>query len=168
MLPDGNIVLTGMPGAGKSTVGVLLAKRLGRHFLDTDVYIQAREERRLQDILEQEMLDGFRALEERYVLGLDCRQHVIATGGSVVYSPRAMAHLRRHGAVIYLHVPVPVLQARLRDLNSRGVVRAAGQTLHGLFAERHPLYLRYAHHVIRCGRRSHEEVLAAVLRAIAA
>jgi len=161
-----NVVLIGMPGVGKSTVGVLLAKALSRSFIDTDVYLQAREGRRLQDIIDTDGVDRFRAVEESYVLSLDCRDHVVATGGSVVYSERAMAHLRQSGAIIYLYLPLEPLYARVTNLDSRGVVIAPGQTFAELFEERQPLYARYAGLTVNCVGLNHDETVAAIVRAM--
>ena len=113
---DNNIVLIGMPGVGKSTVGVLLAKALSRDFTDTDLYIQSRECRRLQDILDGHGRDIFLTLEERYILTLDCRGHVIATGGSVVYSEPAMDHLADAGIIVHLDLPFDQLERRINNL----------------------------------------------------
>jgi shikimate kinase len=162
-----NIVLIGMPGAGKSTVGVLLAKQLSRNFLDTDIYIQAMEGRPLQAIIDRQGGDRFLGIEERHILQLRCRGFVLATGGSVVYSRRAMRRLRAGGIVVYLHVPVPVLTRRLLDLESRGVVMGEFRTIGDLAARRDPLYRRYADVVIRCGARNHQQVINMVRRAVA-
>jgi shikimate kinase len=161
-----NIVLIGMPGAGKSTVGVLLAKALSRDFLDTDVYIQAREGRTLQEIIDQDGLEFFRRIEERHVRSLKCRSSVIATGGSVVYYPAAMAHLRASGLLIHLDLGLPVLRKRLINLPTRGVVRVPGQSLAQLFAERQPLYRTYAHLAIDCSRSSHEDIVRKIVRRV--
>lgn len=139
-----NVVLVGMPGVGKSTVGVLLAKAAGLGFLDTDVWIQQRETRTLPQLLEAGGRQGFLALEERHLLGLALRAHVIATGGSVVYSEAAMAHLRRDGVVVHLDLPLPELERRVADLEVRGVVIEPGRTLADLHAERGALYRRHA------------------------
>ena len=163
---DQNLVLIGMPGVGKSTVGVLLAKALSRRFTDTDVLIQAAEGRRLQDIIDSEGLEAFCRTEERYILGLECRGHVIATGGSVVYSAAAMEHLRAGGAVVYLALPLAQLKKRLRNLDSRGVVMAPGETIEELYEERRPLYEKYAHHVVQCAGLRHEDVVAAIASAL--
>lgn len=167
-LPDTqrNIVLIGMPGVGKSTVGVLLAKVTSRSFLDTDVLIQSRERRRLQNILDAEGTSAFRAMEERHILSLDCHGHVIATGGSVVYSDRAMAHLKAAGIVVHLALPLPLLVRRLTDLDSRGVVMGPRQTLRDLYEERRPLYEKYADVTVQCEGRTHEQVVDAVARAV--
>jgi shikimate kinase len=166
MSERGNIVLIGMPAVGKSTLGVLLAKATSRDFVDTDVYIQARERRTLPEILAQEGRAGFRRIEEEAVLTLDCRNTVIATGGSVVYGARAMAHLKGYGTVVHLELPLNELKRRLRDLKLRGVVMAEGQTLDDLFAEREPLYRRYAEVSIDCRSGTHEEVLERLLLAL--
>lgn len=167
MKRDGNVVLVGMPGAGKSTVGVLLAKVMGRSFIDTDVCIQVNEGRRLQEIIDHDGVAAFRALEERYVLATDCRRHVIATGGSVVYSDQAMRHLKQHGVVVYLDLPMARIRARLKNLKARGVVMMPGQSLDGLYLERAPLYHHYADVVVPCEGLSHEGVVERILAAIA-
>lgn len=159
----GNIVLIGMPGSGKSTVGVLLAKALQRDFLDTDVTLQAKEGRGLQEIIDQEGLDFFRRIEERHILSLNCRACVIATGGSVVYYPAAMAHLASSGVVVHLDLDLPSLTKRLTNLHLRGVVRVAGQTLNDLYAQRKPLYRKYARVNVPCARRTHEEIVNAII-----
>lgn len=157
-----NIVLIGMPWSGKSTVGVLLAKRLSRGFVDTDVRIQAAERRRLQQIIGADGLDAFRRLEEQYILGLDCRGAVIATGGSVVYSAPAMAHLKQTGVCVYLELPLGTLQERADSVDSRGLVRAPGQTLEDLYRERRPLYQRYADIALPCEGLGHDAVAEAI------
>ena len=163
MTDERNIVLIGMPGAGKSTCGVLLAKALSRGFLDTDVHIQAEEGRRLQEMIDARGTAEFCRLEERHVLSLSCSGCVIATGGSVVYSPAAMEHLSSSGVVIYLRLPLAALEKRLSDLEVRGVVMAPGQTLRELFAERSPLYRRYAEITIGCESLTHEEVVREII-----
>jgi len=161
-----NLILTGMPGVGKSTVGVLLAKTLSRSFIDTDIYIQAREGRRLQDIIDTEGVDYFRDIEAHHVLSLDCRGYVIATGGSVVYSAAAMRHLKSSGIVVYMQLPLPLLIERLTNLDSRGVVMAPGQSIASLFAERQPLYERYADLRVECQGLKHEETVARIIEAV--
>ena len=158
-----NLVLIGMPGAGKSTVGVLLAKRLGMDFLDTDIWIQTREGKSLQQIIAAVGMAGFCALEEKYILGLDVQKHVIATGGSVIYRPGAMAHCKAGGRVLYLETGTEVLRARLGNLDERGVIRAPGQDLAGLYAERHPLYCAHADQIIGCGGSTPDQVLQKIV-----
>lgn len=166
LLPETNIVLIGMPGVGKSTVGLLLAKMTSRDFLDTDVYIQTRERRRLQDIIDRDGIAAFCRLEERYILGLDGNRQVIATGGSVVYSEQAMRHLGRNGRLVHLRLPIARLEERLTDADSRGIVRAPGQDLRALYAERLPLYECYAETCVETAGLSHEQVVARVLHAL--
>lgn len=161
-----NIVLVGMPGAGKSTTGVLLAKALGREFLDADIYMQHREGSSLQDIIDTRGLVAFRQLEELRMLDLTLQGAVIATGGSVVYSEKAMDHLKAKGRIIYLKVPLTVLENRLSDLTSRGVAIDSDQSLQGLLEERGPLYERFADDVIDCRDMSHDVVVGAIREAL--
>lgn len=163
---DSNVVLIGMPGVGKSTVGVLLAKALSREFVDTDVRIQVREGRMLQEIIDSEGLDAFQALEERHVLNLMCQNTVVATGGSVVYSKPAMEHLRAGGFVIHLSLPLGVLEQRLVDTKSRGLVIGPGQTIEQLYHERMPLYERECDITMECEGMTQDEVVGQVLEAL--
>ena len=163
---DTNIVLIGMPGAGKSTVGVLLAKALSRSFIDTDVHIQAREGARLQHIIDTRGLDVFRGVEEKHILSLNCRGHVIATGGSVVYSARAMAHLRAHGVTVHMALPLAELERRVTNLDSRGVVIGPGQSFADLYEERQPLYVRYADVSVDCAGITHEQTVARIVASL--
>ncbi|MCF7848097.1 MAG: shikimate kinase [Kiritimatiellales bacterium] len=158
-----NIVLIGMPGSGKSTIGVLLAKATGREFVDTDLIIQAREGRSLQTIIEADGLEAFCALEECYILTLQCQDSVVATGGSAVYSDAAMAHLKRHGVIVHLDVPLKILRGRLRNLSGRGVVKPPDVSLAALFERRQPLYQKWADITICCEDLTHEGVVAAIL-----
>lgn len=144
----GNIVLIGMPGSGKSTIGVVLAKIMGYEFLDSDLVIQKREKRRLSQIIEEEGSDGFLKIENEVNVSLNPVDTVIATGGSAVYGTEAMEHLQRIGTVIYLKLEYKDLKRRLGNLKNRGVVLKDGQTLLDLYNERIPLYERYAHIVI--------------------
>jgi shikimate kinase len=163
-----NIVLIGMPGVGKSTVGVLLAKRLSRAFVDTDVLIQVAEGLRLQAIIDTLGLAAFCEIESRHICSLRCRASVIATGGSAVYSSAAMAHLKQGSVVVHLDLPLAALVRRLTDLDSRGVVRPAGVTLEALYAERQPLYQRYADLTIDCRGLAHNGVVDAIQAAVQA
>lgn len=167
---SGNIVLIGMPGAGKSTLGVLLAKATARDFVDTDVVLQARAGCRLQQLLEEHGPAGFRALEEEAVLSLSCRNTVVATGGSVIYGARAMRHLRQQGRIVHLDVGLDILEKRLGNLPTRGVVRDPGQSLQALFEERHPLYARWADVTVSCHDGGddlpHERVVTRILQAL--
>ena len=161
-----NIVLIGMPAVGKSTIGVLLAKRLGRYFLDTDVFIQAVSGRGLQQIIDSDGLDEFCKLEAEHILCLDKTDCVIATGGSAVYSDAAMNHLKTSGIVIYLSLPLEVIKKRLTDLNIRGVVMSRGQTLDDLYKKRTPLYEKWADVIIDCQNLTHEQVVEEIIRQI--
>lgn len=140
------IILIGMPACGKSTVGVLLAKRLGYRFVDSDLIIQEREGRLLHEIVEQEGTDGFIRIEERVnmTLGTPADRWVIATGGSAVYSEAAMTHFKDIGTVVYLRLSYPTVRRRLGNFSHRGVVMPAGYTLRRLYDERCVLYEKYA------------------------
>lgn len=143
-----NVVLIGMPGVGKSTVGVLLAKQLGYYFLDTDILIQTSEGKTLQQLIKKLGLSGFCDLEEEYILSVSVHSHVIAPGGSVVYGKAAMVHLKPDSVIIHLNLSLDRLQRRLGDLDARGVAISPGRGLADLYAERHPLYLKYADHTV--------------------
>jgi shikimate kinase len=160
---DPNMVLIGMPGVGKSTLGVLAAKELAAPFVDTDLLIQAAHGKRLEEIIRERGLEGFRAVEEAAVCGLNCAGTVIATGGSVVYSAKAMKHLKRHGRILWLDLSIALLEERLGDLDARGVVRAPGQTLQGLYDERKPLYACHAHARLLLDGMNHDDALKALL-----
>ena len=141
-----NIVLIGMPGVGKSTVGVILAKVLGYQFIDADLVIQKRENRLLHEIISEEGLDGFLKAEENanVYIAQNEEKSIVATGGSVVYSEKAMQELKKTGRVIYLELEYDHLKKRLGNLKGRGVVLKDGQDLRGLYEERIPLYEKYA------------------------
>lgn len=142
--PAINIVLIGMPGSGKSTVGVLLAKRLGYGFVDTDLLIQQRAGRTLQQIVDGDGYRALRKIEEEVLLDLDVERHVVATGGSAVYSSKAMAVLRESSVAVFLDIPLPVVLERVGDHSGRGISRRPDQTLEALFEERFELYTRHA------------------------
>ncbi len=161
---SGNIILIGMPGSGKSTCGVVAAKLLLKNFFDTDLLIQNREGQRLQQIIDEKGLDYFARAEEEAVLSLDIAGTVIATGGSVVYSPAAMDHLHRMGKVIYLHLEYETMCRRIQNLDSRGVVLQAGYTLQDMYKERLPLYRRYADAVIKCDNNTVEQTAQQIAR----
>lgn len=139
-----NVTLIGMPSAGKSVVGVLLAKRLGFSFIDTDLVIQEQEGRLLKEIIAQEGNEGFMEIENRVNKNLKAVNAVIAPGGSVVYYPEAMAHFKEIGLVVYLKVDFEEIERRLGNLKDRGVVLKDGMTLKDLYEERVPLYETYA------------------------
>ena len=145
-----NIILTGMPGSGKSTIGVLLAKALGYQFLDVDLVIQEREGALLQEILNTRGTQAFLEAEERAVLSLDCRHTVIAPGGSAVCRDGAARHLNALGLMVYLNVPLEELTRRIRNMSSRGIAMEPGQTLADVLAYRDPLYRKYANLIVDC------------------
>jgi shikimate kinase len=158
-----NLILIGMPGSGKSTVGVLLAKRLAWRFIDTDVLIQARAGAPLPAIQERLGMAGFRRLEDLCLRGLKGTRQVIATGGSAIYYPEAMAHLQSLGVVVFLDVPLVELTTRLSNFENRGLVRAPGQTLKSLWRERRPLYRRYARMTVPWGGEGHEPMAEKII-----
>ncbi len=146
----GNVTLIGMPGSGKSTVGVLLAKFLGYGFLDVDLVIQQQQDALLQEILDRRGVAAFLDAEEQAVLGLQCDEHVIAPGGSAVCRERAALHLKELGPVVYLRVELEELQRRIQNLSTRGIAMEPGQTLADVMAMRAPLYDKYADLIIDC------------------
>ncbi len=169
--PQPNIVLIGMPGVGKSTVGVLLAKLSGRDFLDTDVVLQRRLGRTLQDVINRDGRDAFLRLEEECVLSLRVTGCVLATGGSVVYSEPAMRHVREGAVTLHLTIPIGDLERRLHNLSTRGVIMFPGQGIRQLWEERAPLYRRHADLTIDCSNLDHtsaaeriEEIAGAFFR----
>jgi len=159
-----NIVLIGMPGSGKSTVGIILAKQTARDFIDTDVIIQTLHGRSLQDIVDKDGYVALRRIEEEVLLGLSVRNHVIATGGSAVYSDAAMSRLRSMGIVVFLHVDLPVLESRVHDMGTRGLAKSPDQSFAELYEERLPLYRRYTDVLVKCARLTHEGVSARIVQ----
>lgn len=158
-----NIVLIGMPGSGKSTIGVLLAKRLGRYFLDTDVLIQVAHEKTLHELIAEQGMEAFCRIEQDYVTCIDIKNAVIATGGSVVYYESSMRSLKNNGVLVYLQLPLEKLNERLGDLDARGVVIDPGQTLEGLYEKRTPLYKYWADVTVNLSGLGHEASVEAIL-----
>lgn len=158
LIRDWNIVLVGMPGAGKSTIGVILAKYAARDFVDSDVLIEVREGKALQQILDESDYRNLRRIEEEVLLSLDVRNHVVATGGSAAYSAKAMQHLSQNGVVVFLDVEFEEVMRRVQNFDTRGIACRPGITLREVYDERRPLYLRWADVRIECGRRHHEAV----------
>ncbi len=161
-----NIILIGMPGSGKSTVGVLLAKMLGMNFIDADLLIQQREGMKLYEILEQKGNAYFAKVEDEVNASIKTENTVIATGGSVVYGQKAMAHLKSIGTVVYLKVPLRELERRIKNFATRGIQMEPGQTLADLLDERAPLYEKYADCTVTTGgaglQRNAEKIMAAL------
>ena len=145
-----NVILIGMSGAGKSTLGVLLAKVLGKHFVDTDILIQQQTGKLLQKIIDSEGVDRFLTIEEEVVSSLDLHDCVIATGGSVVYSDKAMRHLKACGTTVYLSVDYDELRRRLASISDRGIVFKGKNDLRAVYEERLPLYRSYADITVEC------------------
>jgi len=161
-----NIVLIGMPGSGKSTVGVILAKRLSRGFVDTDLLIQTAQGRSLQTIVDSDGYLVLRSIEEQILLELDCSNQVIATGGSAAYSQPAMTHLKRGGILVFLHADLETLHQRVQDFSARGLAKAPEQSLDDLFRERISLYSTYADITIDSCHLTHEQVCARIIEQI--
>ncbi len=145
-----NLILIGMPGCGKSTVGVVLAKALGMDFIDSDLVIQSKMKARLSALIDQYGDDGFRDIENRINAELEADNSVIATGGSVVYGEDAMRHLKNIGTVVYLKLSCHAIEDRLGDLHARGVTIKPGWTLQDLYDERVPLYEKWADITVDC------------------
>ena len=155
-----------MPGSGKSTVGIILAKMMAKDFVDTDVLIQLEEGRTLQAIVDAEGHMALRAIEERVLLGVHHRNHVIATGGSAAYSHKAMAHLQGDGVIVFLHAELDCLRARIRDYETRGLAKRPDQTFEDLFVERLSLYQRYADITIPCLELTQEQVCCEIMASV--
>ena len=163
-----NIILIGMPGSGKSTVGVVLAKALGLGFVDVDLLIQAREGALLQELIDRHGVERFLELERDAVLSLNCRGKVIAPGGSCVCREESIAHMRALGTVVYLSLPLEDVEGRIHNLSSRGIALSPGQTLADVYRYRAPLYEKCAHITVPAGGRSLTETVEDVQNALAA
>lgn len=150
--------MIGMPGSGKSTVGVILAKMLTRPYLDSDILIQLKEKRSLQDIVDEDGYLVLRDIEEQVLLDIKCENHIVATGGSAAYSDLAMQHLRSNGIVIFLDASLDTLRSRIHNYETRGLAKRADQSFEDLFRERFELYTRYADIVIDSNDRTQDEV----------
>lgn len=161
-----NIILIGMPGSGKSTVGVLLAKALGYGFLDTDLTIQQREGALLQQILNARGIEAFLDAEEGAICSVSCENTVIAPGGSAVCREGAISHLKALGPVVYLKVSPDELERRLSNISTRGIAMGPGQTIRDIYDVRAPLYERYADKIVEVGDQTLEKTVSAVLRAL--
>ena len=159
-----NIVLIGMPGSGKSTVGVILAKMTSYDFVDTDLLIQTLAGRSLQHIVDTESHLALRRIEEDVLLGLNCRNCVIATGGSAAYSHAAMMHLKSNGLMVFLDVDLSTLESRVIDFDTRGLAKRPDQSFADLFHERYPLYMKCADVTLTCLKLTQEEVCAKIIK----
>ena len=159
-----NIVLIGMSGAGKSTLGVLLAKALGMHFCDTDIVIQQTDGRLLQQIIDADGTERFLEIEENAICSLTLANCIIATGGSAVYSQKAMRHLKRDGVCVYLKVDFESLAGRLSNITTRGIVFKGKSDLRSVYTERLPLYEAYADLCVDCTARDVESSVGEIIR----
>ncbi|MBB3167797.1 shikimate kinase [Simiduia aestuariiviva] len=162
-----SITLIGMPGAGKSTIGVLLAKELAKDFVDTDVLIQVREQKTLQAIMDATDYLNLRRIEEEVILATDLRNHVIATGGSAVYGDAGMQHLKAYGPVVFLSASLAELQRRIHNYASRGIARSPDQSFDDVFAERNRLYRHYADITVECDGKNQAVVIEELLSQLA-
>lgn len=158
-----NIVLIGMPGAGKSTLGVLVAKALGKDYVDTDIVIQQHEGRLLQEIIDHYGIDGFMKIEESIVSELKRQNCVIATGGSVIFSEKALDALKPGGEILYLHVSYGEIEKRLKNIKNRGIVIKKGNSLKDVYEERVPLYRKYADKTIDCTNKNIEDCVSEII-----
>jgi len=161
-----NIILIGMPGSGKSTLGVVLAKVLGMGFSDMDLLIQQRAGKKLQEILDTDGLDAFLKIEEETVLSVTGENMVLATGGSAVLSEKAMLHLKTLGTVIYLNVPYKTLEKRIRNMATRGIAGTPGQSLADIYKFRTPLYARYADITVQPKNKNFEATMDEIINAL--
>lgn len=158
-----SLILIGMPGAGKSTLGVMLAKALAKNFVDTDVLIQLQQGKTLQDIVDTDGYLKLREIEEQVLVNAHYANHIIATGGSAVYSSAAMQHLRHFGPIVFLDVGLDELRSRIKDFDTRGLARKPNQGLEELYDERRALYQTYATITINCNGKSQEQILAEII-----
>lgn len=161
-----NIILIGMPGAGKSTVGVLLAKTTLKSFVDTDLIIQSQYGSALSNIIEKEGTDSFLKIENDIICSHSYINSVVATGGSAVYGKEAMAHLKKDGVIVYLNLPLSEIEKRTGNIKTRGVAMKNGSTLAELFAERTPLYNKYADITVSCEGLTAEETVEKIIDAL--
>ena len=161
-----NLTLIGMPGAGKSTVGIILAKNLSFGFIDTDVLIQINQQKSLQQILDESDHLNLRGIEEHEIMNLNIRSHVIATGGSAAYSTNAMSHLLNISKVIFLEVSFEEIERRIHNFKTRGIAKTEDQTFRDLYDERQSLYKKYADIIIDCNRSDQEEIAMRIAESI--
>lgn len=161
-----NIILVGMSGAGKSTLGVLLAKALGMDYVDTDIVIQQHEGRLLQEIIDNDGLEIFMQIEEKFVSELQLKNSIISTGGSVIYSDKAMNVLKLGGQIIYLHVPYEEIKRRLINVTTRGIVIKKGNSLQDVYEERVHLYIKYSDKTLDCSNKDIENCVSEIIELI--
>ena len=153
-----NITLIGMPGAGKSTIGIILAKYLSFGFIDTDVLIQINHQKFLQQIMDETGYLNLRKIEENEIRKINIKKHIIATGGSAVYSEKAMRYLQSISTVVFLKVEYEMLKKRIHNFQTRGIAKSDSQSFRELYDERQALYNRYGEIIIDCAARYQEEI----------
>lgn len=158
-----NIVLIGMPGCGKSTAGVILAKTLGMDFVDTDLIVQQRENRLLQDIIDLDGLENFLDRESEAILSREYSKSVISTGGSAVFRQNTMEHLKKNSAVIFLDVSPDILGARINNIKTRGIAAGKNEKITDIYNSRLPLYRKYADHILNCDGESVEKTVEKII-----
>lgn len=161
-----NIVLIGMPGCGKSTIGVLLAKALLMDFVDCDLIIQKEQGKGLNDIIKAEGLEGFKNIENRILSGLNFENSVIATGGSAVYGKEAMENLKKNSRTVYIKLSPKEIEGRIKNITTRGIAMKNGWDITDLYNERAPLYEKYADIIVDCTENTVEESVKAVITVI--
>jgi len=161
-----NLTLIGMPGSGKSTIGIILAKNLGLGFIDTDVLIQINRQKTLQQIIDERDHMHLRVVEEEEILKINIENHVIATGGSAAYSGKAMTHLRDISKIIFLEVRIDEIKKRIHNFETRGIAKSKNQTFKELFDERQALYMKYADITVDCNKLDQEELAEQIAQSI--
>jgi len=161
-----NIVLIGMPGSGKSTTGVILAKSLGKEYIDTDILIQNEQQRTLQEIIDSDGHMVLREIEENVLLKVNCKNHIIATGGSAAYSHLAMTHLKKEGLAVFLHANLNALKSRIHNYETRGLAKRPDQSFQDLFDERSELYNKYADITVKSSLLTQDQVCDKIIVAI--
>lgn len=166
MAEDKNVVLIGMPGAGKSTLGVLLAKAINYSFLDTDLVIQQKQGRKLYEIINEQGIDAFLDIENRQLCDIEVRNTVIATGGSAIYGRAAMEHLRENGTIVYIKLSLEEIEHRVNNIKTRGIAMRKGKTLAEVYEERIPIYESYADIVVDGDRTTIEEGVELIIDAL--
>ncbi len=145
-----NLVLIGMPGCGKSTIGVLLAKSMLCEFVDTDLIIQNKHKKSLCEIISEDGLENFKETENEVLSEINCENCVIATGGSAVYCGKGMANLKKNGKIVYLKLSPEEIKKRIKNIRTRGIAMKEGTTIEELYLERAPLYEKYADYIVEC------------------
>lgn len=163
---NNNIILVGMPGVGKSTLGIILAKALGKEFVDTDILLQNLHHKLLQEIIKDEGIEIFLQKEAALIKSLTYSNTIIATGGSVILNQTAMEHLLKTGTIIYLDLDIEMITQRINNIETRGIIKDSKQSLHDIYQIRTPLYKKYANMTINCSHKDHEQVLNEIMTVI--